>query len=214
MTVARVRAITAREIALEAAGHEGIVVVLPFVFAAVLLAGLGFGPRPDVLAEVAPGLTWLIVLFAAVPLARGVSAAERDDGCWDLLRALSAPGELLAGKLAALAIWMTATWAVAAVLIAVLFDAPLTFGAAAGGVLGAVGLAAVTTVFGVLLARAERHAGLLPVLLCPICLPVLLAGTQAARAQGSTLPWLALLLAFDAVIVVVGWAVFPVLMEE
>lgn len=91
--------IAARDVAVEAAGREAATAVVPLVGAAVLLAGLGFGPRPDVLAAVAPGLSWLVVLFAAVPLARGVAAAERSEGCWDLLRAVLSPPSLWAGKI-------------------------------------------------------------------------------------------------------------------
>jgi len=206
--------LTGREVALEAAGRELITVVPPFVLAAVLLSGLGFGPRPDVLRTVAPALSWLVVLFAAVPLARGVAAAEREEGCWNLMRALGSPSALFAGKVAALTLWLAATWGGAAVLVAALLDAPMTAAGALAGALGAVGLAVLVVMFGVTLAGAQRRNGLLSVLLCPAALPVLLAGAQAATPGVDARPWLGLLAAFDVIGLAVAWAMFPVLMEE
>jgi heme exporter protein B len=206
--------IARREVVLEACGRELMTVVPPFVLAAVVLAGLGFGPRPDVLRSVAPALSWLVVLFAAVPLARSVAAVERDEGCWNLLRALASPSALFGGKVVALALWLTVTWGGAAALIAVVLDAPLRIAAVAAGFLGAVGLAAMIVTFGVAVAGAERRSGLLTVLLCPTAVPVLLAAAQAATPGVDATPWLGLLAAYDVIGLAVAWAVFPVLLEE
>lgn len=204
----------AREVALEAAGREAVAVVPPFVLATVLAVGLGFGTAPEIATAVSPGLPWLVVLFAAVPLAHGVAAAERDEGCWDLLRALVLPGALLAGKLGALWLMLAATWGLAAVLAAVASGAGLAAAALPAGLLGTLGLAAVVVIFGVVLAGAERGSGLLTVLLLPVGVPALLAGTQAATLGAEPLPWLSLLAAYDLVVLAVAWAVFPVLLEE
>lgn len=206
--------IARRDVAVEVAGREAAVAVLPFVLAALLLGGLGFGPDPLRLAAVGPGLVWLVVLVSAVPLARGVAAAERDDGCWDLLRTQVHPSALLAGKVAVLWAWLALTWLVAAALAAGALGAPLTAAAAAGGILGTAGLAAVTTVLGVLLADSAERGGLLAVLVLPVALPALLAGVQAATPGVEALPWLALLVVYDVLAVTVAWAVFPVLLEE
>lgn len=206
--------IARRDVAVEVAGREAAVAVLPFVLAALVLGGLAFGPDPARLAAVGPGLVWLVVLIAAVPLARGVAAAEREDGCWDLLRSQVRPSALLAGKVAVLWAWLALSWLVAAALAAAALAAPLTAAAAAGGILGTAGLAAVTTVFGVLLADSAQRGGLLAVLVLPVALPALLAGVQAAAPGVDALPWLAVLVAYDALAVTVAWAVFPVLLEE
>lgn len=206
--------VAGRDIAVERSDWEAATAVVPLVAAAVLLAGLGFGPRPDVLAAVAPGLSWLILLFAAVPLARGVAAAERAEGCWDMLRALVAPTSLLAGKVLALWLWLVAAWAIATALSAALLNAPIAAAAVLAGPLGTLGLAAATVTFGTVLAGAERQSGLLAVLLLPAGLPALLAGTQAATPGVAPLPWLGLLVAYDLVSLTVAWAVFPLLLEE
>lgn len=203
-----------RDVALEVAGREAAVAALPFVLAALLLGGLGFGPDPARLAAVAPGLVWLVVLLAAVPLARGVAAAEREEGCWDLLRTQVSASALFAGKVAVLWGWLALTWLAAGALAAVTLGAALTGAAVAGGILGTAGLAAVTVVFGVLVADSGRRGGLLAVLVLPTALPALLAGVQTATHGVEVWPWLALLGAYDALALTVGWALFPVLLEE
>lgn len=203
-----------RELRLEAAGREVSSTVLPFVLAAVVLAGLGMGPARDTLVAVAPGVVWLVVLFAAPVLARGVAAAERDEGSWDLLRGLTSPSTLLAAKVTGLWLHFLLTWAVAAALVALMFPAPMTGGAVLAGLLGTLGLAALTATFGILLVHSRRRAGLLAVLLLPLALPVLLAGVSMGRAEGQHAPWLILLIGYDLLVVVTAWAVHPALLEE
>ncbi|MGH8774381.1 MAG: heme exporter protein CcmB [Jiangellaceae bacterium] len=207
-------AVAVREVALELASRETAITVLPFVAALMLLGGLGLGPEPAALQAAAPGFTWVVVLVAALPLARGVAAAERACGSWDLLRALIAPVALLAGKLLALWLALLACWALASVLAAVLLGAMWPLAAVAGGLLGTLGIAATTVVLGVLLPDGGRRPGLLAVLLLPGAVPVLLAGTQTATAGVAAGPWLALLSVYDAVSLAAAWAIFPTLLEE
>ncbi|CAN5128628.1 hypothetical protein BH20ACT9_BH20ACT9_03380 [soil metagenome] len=210
--LSRATRVALREMALEAGAREAATVVVPFVVATVVLAGLGLGPRPDVLRAVAPGVSWLVVVFAAVPLARSVAAAEREEGCWDLLRGLVPASALLWGKVAALWMWLAATWCVATLLTVALFNARTTATGALAGALGALGLAAVTVTFGAIIG-AERRSGMLAVLLLPAGLPALLAGTQASTAGVDAGAWIALLAAYDLITLAVAWAAFPVLLE-
>lgn len=214
MVGSQVLQVAARDLRIEWSGREALTVVLPLAAATVLLAGLGFGPRPDVLAAVAPALSWLVVLFAAVPLTRGVAAAERVEGCWDLLRSVVPPVALLMGKVLALWLWLTATWAISAVMSIALLNGSLANGAVAAAPLGTLGVAAVTVTFGTLLAGVDGRSGLLGVLLLPAGLPALLAGTQAGTPGVAALPWLAVLAAYDLITLSVAWAVFPLLLEE
>lgn len=215
MSVARQAVLLAgREIALELAGRAVASTAVPFVTALVVLAGLGFGPRSGVLAATAPGLVWLVVLVAAMPLAPGVAGAERRDDCWDLLRALTRPAALLLGKAAAVWLWLLGCWALASVLVGALLAAPWRPVALAGGVLGTLGVATSIVVLGVLLPDGAQRPGLLAVLLLPGAVPVLLAGTQIATVGVPAAPWLALLAVYDAVTLTVAWAVFPTLLED
>lgn len=212
--VRRAALVTGREVALEMGSREATVTVLPFVTAMIILAGLGMGASPPVLAAAAPGLVWLVVIVAAVPLARGVAAAERTEDCWDLLRALVDPAALLAGKVAALWLWLLACWAAALLLATVLLGASWPASTAAGGLLGTLGVAVTTVVLGVLLPHDARRPGLLAVLLLPAAVPVLLAGAALGTAGVPAGPWLALLTAYDAVTLTSAWAMVPALLED
>ncbi|MFD1659566.1 heme exporter protein CcmB [Streptomyces caeni] len=214
MPVTTVARLVAREVRVELAGHESSITVFPFVVAGVLLAGLAYGPVPRVLEAVAPGTVWIVVLFAAAPLARGVAAAERDEGAWDLLRGLASPGQLLAGKILGLWLPLTIAWAIVSALVTLVFPAPLPAAALVAGPLGTLGLAGLVVAFGALLVGTRRRVGLLAVLLLPAGLPVLLAGTAVGKPGVPALPWLVLLTAYDLLVSVAVWAVHPVLLEE
>lgn len=203
-----------REIRLEVSGREATTTVLPFVLAAVLLSGLAMGPSRDVLTSVAPGVVWLVVLFAAPGLARTVAAAERDEGTWDSLRALVSPGALVAGKIGGLWLLYLLTWLVAAGLVTVMFPAPMPWTGLVAGLGGTLGLAALTVTFGALLVGARRRSGLLAVLLLPLALPVLLAGVTLGLPGRDHGPWAALLLGYDVLVLATVWAVHPALLEE
>ena len=207
-------AIAVRDLRVEVTGRELSAAVVPFMAAAALLAGLAFGAEPSVLAAVAPGIVWLLLLFAAVALARGVAAAERNDRCWDLLRGLAAPTALLTGKIAALWIELMVVWLLVTSLVTVLFALAPTLAALAAGAVGTLGLAAVTTVFGVTIGGAGGSDALLAAVILPAGLPLLVAGSQAASPTGEALPWLALLTAVAAISSTLAWAVFPTLLEE
>ena len=207
-------AVARRDLRTELTGRELSAAVVPFLAAAALLAGIAFGSDPTVLSAVAPGMVWLLVLFAAVALGRGVVVGERQDRCWDLLRGVVSPTALLAGKGAAVWVELMVAWLVVTALVTVLFGTPPTAAGVAAGALGTLALAAVTTVFAVTLGGAGGGEGLLAVVVLPAGLPLLVAGTQAGAASGNALPWVALLGAIAAITATLAWAVFPTLLEE
>jgi len=211
---AQVRAVMRRELDVERAGREVTVTTVPYIAAFVVLAGLAFGPAPSELARSAAGTVWLAVLVAAVTVGHSVAGVEIAEQSWDLLRGLVDPGALFLGKL--LAVWaaLGLTWLFASALVAVLFDAPPPGSAVWAGVFGTLGLAALTTALGVLVASGARRRGLLAALILPAGLPALLAGTQLTTPDVPALPWAVMMATYAAVLLTVSWAVFPALLEE
>ena len=214
MTSSQVGAVLRRELAVERAGREVLTTTLPLAAAFVVLAGLAFGPAPEALARTAGGTVWLCVLVATVPISRALVSAELTEDAWDLLRALTTPGSLFAGKLLAAWAALGLVWALTCGLVVVLFDVRPPSAALAAGVLGTLALASVTTAVGVLVASGSRRRGLLPALVLPAGLPALLAGAQLTTPGAAVLPWTVLLVAYAAVLVTASWAVFPALLEE
>lgn len=211
---AQVLAVLRREAAVERAGRELLTTALPLAAAFVVLAGLAFGPEPQALERTAGGTVWLAVLVATLPVARAVLSAELTEDTWDVLRALTGPGALFAGKL--LGVWaaLLTVWALTSGLVVVLFDVRPPLVAVGAGVLGTLALASLTTAVGVLVATGSRRRGLLPALVLPAGLPALLAGAQLSTPGVVALPWAVLLVAYAAVLLAACWTVFPALLEE
>ena len=209
----QVALVVRRELAVERGGWAATGTVLPFTVAAMVLAALAVGPDRAVLEGAGPGVVWVVVLVAAVPLARAVTAAERDDDAWDLLRAVVSPTAVLAGKVLVLWAALLTAWAVAAALAVVGLAVTWSPLAAAVAVLATLGLAADLVVLGAVLGTAGGRQGVLGTLVLVAGLPAVVAGAQSATAADG-LPWLVLVLAWDAVVLAVAWACFPSLVEE
>ena len=214
--------ISAKDVRAEIRSKHALATLLPFAATLLVSFGFAFGPGHDVLLRTAPGLLWMAVLFAAVIAARRAYQIESEDGALEgLLLAPVDKAAVFLGKAAAIALQLFVLVACALVLVVVLFDltvrAPLVLAAAFG--LGAVGLAAVGGLFGVLAEAARTREALFPTLVLPLVTPVLVAGVRATdlAATGRTdeaIPWLALLVAFDVVFVSLGVLVFGFLMED
>jgi heme exporter protein B len=214
--------ISAKDVRAEIRSKHALATLLPFAATLLVSFGFAFGPGRDVLLRTAPGLLWMAVLFAAVIAARRAYQIESEDGALEgLLLAPVDKAAVFLGKAAAVALQLLVLVACALVLVVVLFDltvrGPLVLAAAFG--LGAVGLAAVGGLFGVLAEAARTREALFPTLVLPLVTPVLVAGVRATdlATTGRTdeaIPWLGLLFAFDVVFVSLGVLVFGFLMED
>jgi heme exporter protein B len=214
--------ISAKDVRAEIRSKHALATLLPFAATLLVSFGFAFGPGRDVLLRTAPGLLWMAVLFAAVIAARRAYQIESEDGALEgLVLAPVDKAAVFLGKAAAVALQLLVLIACALVLVVVLFDltvrGPLVLAAAFG--LGAVGLAAVGGLFGVLAEAARTREALFPTLVLPLVTPVLVAGVRATdlAATGRTdeaIPWLGLLVAFDVVFVSLGVLVFGFLMED
>lgn len=216
-------AVAGKDLRVEVRGRHALGAVLPFAATLLVAFGLSLGPGRTLLREAGPGLLWLAVLFGAVLAVRQSFQSEAEDGALEgLVLAPVDRAALFLGKLAAVSVQLLALEAVVGLLGAGLFD--LTFGGGplvvvAAFVLGTVGLAAVGTLFGALAESPRAREGLLPLLVLPLCVPVLVAGVRATalaaagQAAGSG-SWLGLLLAFDVVYVGTGALVFGHLLED
>jgi heme exporter protein B len=215
-------AIAAKDVRVEIRAKHALATLLPFAATLLVSFGFAFGPGRDVLDRTAPGLLWMAVLFAAVMAARRAYQTESEDGALEgLLLAPVDKAAVFLGKAAAVAVQLVALVACALLLVVVLFDltvrGPLVLVAAFA--LGALGLAAVGGLFGVVAEAARTREAIFPTLVLPLVTPVLVAGVRAtdlaATGRASeALAWLGLLVAFDVVFVSLGVLVFAFLMED
>lgn len=216
-------AVAAKDLRIEVRGRYALGSVLPFAGTLLVAFGLSLGPGRTLLAQTAPGLLWLAVLFASVLSSRRAYEHEGEDGALEgLLLAPIDKAAVFIGKGIAIALQLLALELAVVLLVSVLFDlslaaAPLTL--AAAFLLGTIGLAAVGSLFGVLAEAPRAREAVFPLLVLPLATPVLIAGVRAtalatAGRAGEAGGWLGLLLAFDLVFVSVGTLVFGFLLEE
>lgn len=189
-------------------------------FAAVVLLVFCFaflgGPKPTV--DVAAGVLWVAIALAGTV---GISRAFEREREGDTLRALLlAPvprAALYLSKLSAISLLMLVVETVSLLMVSLLFL--ISIGAVLPMLvallfLGTIGFAAVAALFGASLGRARSRDVLLPLLVYPIVVPVLIAGTRGTVAllvgaePAVAIFWLKFLLVFDAVFVSLGVWIF------
>ena len=149
-------------------------------------------------------------------------AVERHDGA--LAGLLAAPidrGLIFAAKLVSNLVLMLALAVVITPVAIVLFSFDLS--PAPGGfvivtTLSMLGFAAVGTLFAAVSSSMRLQGGLLAILVFPICLPVVVTSTQMLTSmfqdgQGLDPRGLGILVAFDAIYLVVSWLAFERILE-
>ena len=211
-----------KDLRIEARGRQtlGLVIVLGILIVVVL--GLGLGPG-QVSGFSAPAILWVAYLFGGVLCFEKTMAVERNDGA--LAGLLLAPvdrGILFAAKLLSNLILMFALAAVVTPVAILLFAFDLS--AAPGAfilitLLSMVGFGAVGTLFAAVTSVSRLQGGLLALVVFPICLPLVIVSNQMligifrdGQALGGE--GLGVLIAFDAVFLVVSWLTFERVIES
>jgi heme exporter protein B len=214
--------VAGKDLRIEARSKVALSQVAPFGVVALVLFAFALGPDRQLMAEGAPGLFWLAVLFCTVLAVQRSVSVDSSDGARDGLRLSGIdPAGLYLGKAAAIAAQLVVLEVLLAVGVVLLYGARIEVPwlVAASCVLGTIGLATTGTLYGALSSGLRVRETLLPFLLLPIVAPVLLAGTriwQAAMAGGTPsdgTQWLRLLVVFDAVYLAVGVILFGPIQE-
>jgi heme exporter protein B len=177
--------------------------------------------RSEIMAAVGPGVLWTAVLLGSTLGIGRTFALEREAGTLDglLMSPLDRSALYLAKMLGNVAL-MAIVLLISVPMFAVLFDVSLNVGPLALILtLGTVGFAAVGTLFAAIASHTRAREVMLPVLLFPVIVPILIGVVQATGlALGSPtardMPWLNLLLAFDAIYVSLGAIIFGHALEE
>lgn len=186
MTAAAFGAVLARDLRLALRQSVDLGLVLGFFVIAAALFPFGVGPDPAVLADMAPGIVWVLALLAVMLSLDRLFQADHADGALEqfVLAPVPLPVIVLAK---ALAHWLTAGLPLiaAAPLIALMLNLPApAYGVLLAGLaLGTPTLSLIGAV-GAALALGARRAGLLTaVLVLPLFIPVLIFGATAVDAH-------------------------------
>lgn len=192
----------------------GLLVLLIFNFA--------FDLRVDNLGGVAPGVLWVTFTFAGV-LGLGRSfVQERDRGALDgLLLAPIDRGAIYLAKLVGNVLFMAVVEAICLPLFIAFFNyGAVTPEIVAIALLGTIGFGAVGTLFAAMASNTRARDVMLPLLVFPICVPVVIAAVEATAQSFAGAPlagrldWLGLLVVFDLLFVVLCYVVFDFIVEE
>jgi heme exporter protein B len=222
---ARVALAIARKDALaELRGKHAAGPTLFFAALVLLLFGFALGPDSRRLAEIAPGLLWLAIVFAGLLAVSRLHQLETDDGALEQLalypveRRAIYLGKALSGLAAMLALGLLLLPA-----MAILYSVDIR-GALAPLVvtvlLGSIGMAAVGTFYAGVTVRMRAREVMLPLLMLPIIAPLLLATVKATTAALAGDPfnelgaWLQLLAGFDIIMLIAAAGSYGFLLED
>jgi heme exporter protein B len=197
------------------------------LFAVTTFVVFHFGLDRDTLeGELAAGVLWVTLLFAAILGINRLFVAEREQAGFDgLLLAPIERSSLLAAKAVALFVYLVALELIAVPVFALFFiqtgfwDAvPLL---AVVLLLADAGIAVVGAFLASIAINTRARDLLLPLLLLPLAVPVVIAAAAATEPlltspldSSDIGKWLAVLALYDAVFGLLAYALFDFLMEE
>jgi heme exporter protein B len=223
--VKAIAAIVRKDLRVELRTKESVPAMALFAVTTFVVFHFGLG-RDTLEGELAAGVLWITLLFAAILGINRLFVAEREQAGFDgLLLAPIDRNALLVAKAAALFIYLVALELVALPTFALFFlgsgfwDAlPLL---TAVVLLADGGLAVVGALLASIAVNTRARDLLLPLLLLPLAVPVVIAAAAATEPllsvpleTSDTGRWMAVLALYDAVFGLLAYALFDFLMEE
>jgi heme exporter protein B len=197
------------------------------LFAVTTFVVFHFGLDRDTLeGELAAGVLWVTLLFAAMLGINRLFVAEREQSGFDgLLLAPIDRSALFAAKATALFIYLVALELVAIPAFALFFlDSAMAEAVpllTAVTLLADLGISIVGALLASIAVATRARDLLLPILLLPLVVPVMIAAAAATEpllsdpvATTDVGKWLAVLALYDAVFGLLAYALFDFLMEE
>ena len=219
--ITQLLAVLAKDLRIEWRTKDALSAMLVFAFLVLVTFNFALDLRPEVMSAVGPGVLWVAVVFASTLGLGRTFAVERDQGTLDgLLMAPLDRSALFFAKLASNLLFMFVLEAVSLPTFVALFNVAVEPIPVIGTLaLGALGLAAVGTLFSAIASHTHAREVMLPVLLFPVIVPILIGVVQATGlvlGSGSSrdMPWLSLLAAFAVIYVAAGAVVFEYVLEE
>lgn len=176
-----------RELRLSLSGSGEILTLLLFFVITGALVPFAVGPDKELLARIAPGIIWIAAFLSMLMGLDRLFRPDREDGTLALYRLADVPlSAIIAAKV--IAHWLTTALPLilAAPFLALILamDMESFWRTLLSLLLGTPALAAFGT-FGAAVTVAIRRGGLLaPILIAPLCVPVLIFGVGAIAPMG------------------------------
>jgi heme exporter protein B len=209
------RVIARNELLVERRGGETFSLVLPFALAALIMIPLAIGVDQPTISRLGLPAFWVVTLLFGMQIAWRQTTAT-DHAVRDQIRLSGLdPASGFAGRAMANLILLVGFMGVSLVLTLLLYTPPAidnwpAFTAAL--VLFAIGLSVISTLIADLTLGLSARAGLAPLLVAPLALPLLFAGSRVAELAGEAaisrpggiLAWLLVLVLVDLIGVIAG----------
>jgi heme exporter protein B len=211
----------AKDLRLEWRTRDAIIAMLFFSLLVVVVFAFAFDPTMQVSRQIAGGILWMVLLFAATTALNQSWTRELRNGVLDAHRlAPASASALFLGKALANFVFVTVVEIILAPLFVIFYNLH-----ALGQPsllllvlpLGTWALVANGTFFAALGLRTRNRELMLPLILFPISIPALLAMVQATTniLTGEFEPgqWIKLLLAYDIVFTTACLLLFPTVLH-
>jgi heme exporter protein B len=220
-----VSALLRKDLVAERRTLESIPAMTLFAVTTFVLFHFGLD-RSELEGDLAAGVLWVTILFAAVLGQNRLFVAEHEQGGFDgFLLAPIDRTALFVAKAIALFAFLVVVESVAIPAFAILLLGPDVLDALPGLVavllLADAGIAIVGTLVAGIAIRTRARDLIGPLLTLPLLVPVILAASEAtapllaeAGATGPPARWLAILAIYDLTIGLVAYGVFDFLLED
>ncbi len=222
---AAVGALIRKDLRLELRTRESVPAMVLFALGTIVLFHFALD-RPTVEGDLAAGVLWVTLLFAAVLGINRLFVAEREEGGFDAF--LLAPVDrtaMFVAKATVLFAFLVALDIAAVAAFAVLLLEPSPWPALPGLalvlLLADAGLAVVGTLVAALAVQTRARDLLVPLLAIPLSIPLVIGGARAtsplldaAGAGPIEGRWLLILALYDLVFGLLAYAIFDFLLED
>ena len=199
-----------RELKIGFADLNRVITPLSFFGVVLTMMPLGLGPEPRLLAQVAPGLVWVVALLAILISSDRLFGDDMADGALQQLMLIPLPLSLV--SFAKTVAWWLMTMVPLAV-IAPIFGMMLGLAPyaslvmAATLLIGGLGLCLVGAISAALTLSTGAGAALVALIALPLFVPILIFGSAAVESASLGLavkPYIFILLAFDMMAIVLA----------
>ena len=220
--LAPIVAIAWKDIVLETRTKDILAAVLAFSLLVIVVFNFALDPTPQTVGLVAPGILWIAFVFGgALGLNRSFALEKENRNIHALMLAPVSREIIFFGKTLSNFLLMVAVEVFVLPVFALLFNFSFQIVELAPVALAStLGIVTVGTVFSSMAVNTRAREVMLPMLFLPVALPVVIAaveitsGVLAGKDLFGSAGWLPVLVAFDAIFLVVCPIAFHAIVED
>ena len=213
-----------KDLAIEFRTRTAFFSALVFALLGVTIFYFAWDSTAVAASDLAPGVLWVIFIFAALlGLQRSFGSEMADRAIDGLLGAPVSRESIYLGKALANLVFVCGVLAVTLPAVVLFYNLPFdrsVLALSAVALLAAIGLVAIGTLFSAMAVNTHMAELLLPMLSLPFFVPIVMGAAQssarlmAGRPVAEAWPWLRILVAFDIVFVTACTLAFPFTLDE